>query len=103
MGLTAEKIGRMKRVELVKLFIDDRDEFRELAVVAYEYAVFAVSPSGEKVRHDDVTVALTLPLIHNALFQDHLSQKKLTQNYWLTYFAELIVDQLWEELQKSGR
>jgi hypothetical protein len=61
-----------------------------------------VEESGEDVRQDDV-----VPLLIPALevfddFRDHLNAERLTQKYWYTYFAELIVDRVWEELTEGG-
>jgi hypothetical protein len=35
-------------------------------------------------------------------FRDHLSAERLTQKYWYTYFAELIIDRVWEDLTEGG-
>lgn len=31
----------------------------------------------------------------------YLSEQRLSQNYWYTWFAELIVDRVWDELEEE--
>ena len=83
------------------LMIKIRDE---KARCAHDYANAFVVESGEEVRQDDVVPLLVPALEVFDDFRDHLAAQKLTQKYWYTYFAELIVDRLWRELtdQEGG-
>lgn len=102
MALNAYKSKRLEDAELIAHFEEHRALWVQKARRAYEYAKRFVEESGEDVRQDDV-----VPLLIPALevfddFRDHLSAERLTQKYWYTYFAELIVDRVWEELTEGG-
>jgi hypothetical protein len=70
--------------------------------LAKETRGFVVShfPDGATVRPDDVAGAL-VPLleVHEALGA-YLQEHKLTQKYWIRYFADLIVDRSWSTINK---
>jgi hypothetical protein len=102
MGLNAEKCTKLSSVGLMDLFDRNHDEYFELAQRSYEFAAWAIEASGEPVRQDDVVAALILALPHNLGFLDHKARKKLSQNFWLGHFAELIVDNCWEELTDAA-
>jgi hypothetical protein len=50
------------------------------------------------VRPDDLVPTLVPALEVSDRLRTFLAQKKLTQNYWYTWFAELVVDRLWTDL-----
>jgi hypothetical protein len=50
------------------------------------------------VRPDDVVPTLVPALEVSDRLRTFLAGKKLTQQYWYTWFAELIVDRLWSDL-----
>lgn len=98
MALNAYKSKRLEDAGLVDYYNQHQELWAQKAGRAYEYAKRFVEESGEDVRQDDV-----VPLLIPALevfddFRDHLNGAKLTQKYWFTYFAELTVDRLWDDL-----
>lgn len=102
MALNATKSKRLEDAELDQYFDDHRALWKQKARRAYSYAKRFVEESGEEVRQDDVVPLLVPALEVFDDFRDHLAEEKLTQKYWYTYFAELIVDRLWEELTEQG-
>jgi hypothetical protein len=97
-ALTALKVQVLGEKEFDQLFTNHRDLWKTKASEAHQYTAKFVIPTGQPVRPDDV-----LPLLMPALelapeFHGHLGQKHLTQKYWTTYFAEFVLDRLWEEL-----
>jgi hypothetical protein len=103
MALNATKSKRLEDAGLDQYFAQHQPLWRQKAQRAYGYARQFVDESGEEVRQDDVVPLLVPALEVFDDFRDHLAKLKLTQKYWYTYFAELIVDRLWEELtQQKG-
>jgi hypothetical protein len=98
MALTALKVKVLTEKEFDKLFQRHQDLWRAKATEAYTYTEKFVTPTGQPVRPDDV-LPLLLPALELAPeFYGHLETKRLTQQYWTTYFGEFILDRLWEEL-----
>jgi hypothetical protein len=101
MGLTATKSLRLEDAGLVKLFSKERQLWRTLAENAYDYVSGGLKDSGEPVRPDDLIAPLIPVLEVTAELRDFLAEKSLRQKYWNQYFAELMVDRLWNELQEE--
>jgi hypothetical protein len=97
-ALNATKSKRLEDAGLDGYFDQHQRLWHQKAKRAYDYAKQFVDESGEEVRQDDVVPLLVPALEVFDGFRDHLAERKLTQKYWYTYFAELIVDRLWEEL-----
>jgi hypothetical protein len=101
LALTALKVQDLADKGFLRLFDDHHALWRAKAAQAYSYTKDLVTSAGEPVRPDDV-----LPLLVPALeladeFRTFLEEKRLTQKYWRTHFAELILDRLWNELQQN--
>jgi hypothetical protein len=101
MGLTATKSLRLEDAGLVGLFKKEKKLWRTLAQNAYNYVSGGLEDSGEPVRADDLISPLVPVLEVTAELRDFLAEKRLTQKYWNQYFAELIVDRLWDELEEE--
>jgi hypothetical protein len=102
LALNATKSKRLEDAGLDRYFDQHRPLWNQKARRAYDYAREFVVESGEEVRQDDVVPLLVPALEVFDDFRDHLAGQKLTQKYWYTYFAELIVDRLWRELTDQG-
>ena len=103
MALTAVKLKTLTDKEFPKLFTKHKKLWNQKGKQAYLFAKASVVPTGQRVRPDDV-----LPLLESTLelvpeFYNHLADKRLTQLYWKTRFAEYILDQLWTELEKENQ
>ncbi|MGI9092189.1 MAG: hypothetical protein ACR2FF_01805 [Mycobacteriales bacterium] len=98
MALTAAHEQRLKDAGLVKFFEDNRAAYRALAVNAFDYTRRYVEGEDLPVRVDDVAAALELALRVSNRFEAYLASHRLTQQYWFSYFADLILDRLWSEL-----
>jgi hypothetical protein len=98
LALNATKSKRLEDAGLDQYFDQHRPLWHQKAQRAYDYAKDFVIESGEEVRQDDVVPLLVPALEVFDDFRDHLAGQKLTQKYWYTYFAELVVDRLWGEL-----
>ena len=96
MALSLNKLKRLEDAGLVGLFDDDRKLWSAMAKDAYGYTRKFI---GAEVRPDDVVPTLVPALEVSDRLRTFLAQRKLTQQYWYTWFAELIVDRLWDGLK----
>ncbi|HYY03668.1 MAG TPA: hypothetical protein VE736_07270 [Gaiellaceae bacterium] len=95
MALNLNKLKRLEDAGLVCLFDDDRKLWTAMTKDAYAYTRRFV---GAEVRPDDVVPTLVPALEVSDRLRTFLAQKKLTQNYWYAWFAELMIDRLWSQL-----
>jgi hypothetical protein len=96
LALNLNKLKRLEDSGLVRLFEDDLKLWTAMAKDAYAYTRKFV---GAEVRPDDVVPTLVPALEVSDRLRTFLAQKKLTQNYWYTWFAELMIDRLWSQLR----
>ena len=96
MALSLNKLKRLDDAGLVGLFENDRKLWTAMARDAYSYTRKFV---GSEVRPDDVVPTLVPALEVSDRVRTFLAEKKLTQQYWYTWFAELLVDRLWDRLR----
>jgi hypothetical protein len=95
-ALSLQKLKRLEDAGLVRLFDEDEKLWTAMARDAYAYTRKFV---GAEVRPDDVVPTLVPALEVSDRLRTFLAERKLTQNYWYTWFAELMVDRLWSGLQ----
>jgi hypothetical protein len=94
-ALNLNKLKRLEDAGLAELFSDDQKLWAAMAKDAYAYTRKFV---GAEVRPDDLVPTLVPALEVSDRLRTFLAQRKLTQNYWYTWFAELMVDRLWPDL-----
>jgi len=94
-ALNLNKLKRLEDAGLAELFEHDRKLWTAMAKDAYAYTRKFV---GAEVRPDDVVPTLVPALEVSDRLRTFLAQKKLTQNYWYTWYGELLVDRLWDDL-----
>ena len=95
MALNLNKLKRLGDAGLTGLFDGDRKLWTAMAANAYAYTRKFI---GDEVRPDDVVPTLVPALEVSDRLRTFLAERKLTQQYWYTWFAELIVDRLWSDL-----
>jgi hypothetical protein len=95
-ALTAAKLQKLGDAGLIALFEERRQLWQELAAHAYGYTAGFL----EEVRPDDVIQALAPALEVSNELRRHLAEHRLPQQYWFTWFGELILDRLWDDLVK---
>jgi hypothetical protein len=94
MSLTLEKLHRLQDKGFDKLYETHEAKWREMVENAAKYAKTFIRERA-KVRPGDVA-----DILHNAIkvdpdFETHLIDKKLQQKYWVSFFADYILDQLY--------
>ena len=94
MALTQKKLQDLTDAGLVGLLADDQPLWRAKAKHAYN----ATRAFIKDIRPDDVVSLLIAELEVAPELRTFLAKKKLTQKYWYSWFAELIIDRFWTEL-----
>jgi hypothetical protein len=101
-ALNLNKLKRLQDASLTRLFERDRTLWEGMAKDAYAYTAKFVGGSAAEVRPDDIVPTLTPALEVSDRLRTYLAKAKLTQQYWYTWFAELIVDRVWSNLPSRG-
>lgn len=100
MSLTQKAEQQLRAVGLTDFFEEDPEPWCILARETYTFVVKHF-PDGAVVRPDDVASALRPLLdVHEGLGAC-LEEKKLKQRYWVSYFADWILDRTWPTI-KTG-
>lgn len=103
MALNLVKELRLEDAGLIELFEKEVQLWRAMARQAYAYAAGYIEASGAHLRQDDVVPALQPVLEVTPELRLFLDREKLRQRYWYEWFAELVIDRLWDELtQETG-
>jgi hypothetical protein len=100
MALTLEKEQRLRNAGFFDLFERDRPLWKAMAREAYSYTKLYVERAKAQVRVDDVVGPLVEALKVTGTLEEHLDERKLKEKYWVAWFGELILEQLWGELTK---
>jgi hypothetical protein len=98
MALNLNKLKRLEDAGLAELFEGDQKLWSAMTKEAYAYTRKFV---GAEVRPDDVVPTLVPALEVSDRLRTFLAQRKLTQQYWYTWYAELLVDRLWDDLNSK--
>ena len=98
MALNLFKEQRLRDASLLELYESKLDLWRAMAAQAYAYAHGYIEASGARTRPDDVVPTLRPVLEVTPELRVYLDREKLRQQYWYEWFAELIIDRLWDDL-----
>ena len=98
MALTLEAEQRMGRVSLIVFYGLHEAMWQRAMQETYEF-IEGNFPEGALIRRDDVAKALVPVLEVNETLRDKLSESKLRQKLWITFFADLIIDRTWDDVQ----
>jgi hypothetical protein len=99
-ALSLNKLKRLEDAGLSELFEADRKLWTAMTKDAFVYTRKFV---GAEVRPDDVVPTLVPALEVSDRLRTFLAKQKLTQRYWYEWYAELLVDRLWADLQSAAR
>jgi hypothetical protein len=106
MALTLESEQRLDSVGLVAFFDQHRAVWQAAAQETYNF-LRRNFPQNAAIRHDDVAKALNPILEVNHLLRAKLDEEKLRGKYWISDFADLIIERTWQAIsggvQRHGR
>jgi hypothetical protein len=97
MALTLEAEQRLRDVGLIDFFAAREADWLADAKETYEF-VRRNFPTGETIRPDDVAKALRPILEVDPSLRGELNKSKLRQKYWISDFADLIIDRTWTHI-----
>lgn len=100
MALTLEAEQRLEAVGLVELFADHEEKWTGAAVKTYAF-IRDGFPVGAKIRRDDVAQALGPILAVDDVLTDKLARDKVKGKFWISFFADLIIDRVWDKIAKE--
>jgi len=103
-SLDTQKLRRLKGKSFDKLYADHAAKWREMVETARDYAQTCVGKN-EKVRIGDIIEVIVNAIRIDPAFEKHTKDKGLSQKYWVTYFAEYVVEQVYPqpELKKGPK
>lgn len=97
MALTLEAEQRLHDVGLVAFYDANEQTWKAVVEKVYGY-VKANFPAGSKIRRDDLTKAFVPILEVNEALRDKLDADRIRGKFWITDFANLIIDRAWDDL-----
>jgi hypothetical protein len=98
MALNLVKEMRLQDAGLIELYEKELPLWRAMAEQAYTYSAGYITAAGASTRQDDVVPALQPVLEVTPELRQFLERERLRQRYWYEWFAELVIDRLWNEL-----
>jgi hypothetical protein len=96
MSLDTEKIHRLRGKGFHELHKKHPDKWREMVHKAHDYAQTCVGP-GEKVRIGDVVAVVQNAIKIDPEFEEFTKSKSLPQKFWVSWYAEYIVDSVYPQ------
>ena len=96
MSLDTEQMHRLVAKGFDALFADNEKKYREMVEKARQYAATCV-PEGEKLRLPDIAFAARGAIRIDPMFEAHLIKRKLTQKFWVSWYADYIVEQVYPQ------
>jgi hypothetical protein len=94
MSLTLERLHRLQGKGFNALYDQHKAKWKEMVGKATEYAKTFIDPA-EKVRPGDIAEILANAIKVDPDFENHVKTKGLQQKYWVTYYADYILDQVY--------
>jgi hypothetical protein len=90
-----EQIHRLRAKGFDVLYSDNSNKWNEMVVKATEYAKTFLEDTGEPVRPADVSAILRNAIKVDTQFEEYLGKKKLQQKYWVDWFSDYAVEQVY--------
>jgi hypothetical protein len=104
MSLDTAKLHRLNGKSFDKLYEGSAEKWNEMVASARDYAQTCVGV-GEKVRIGDVVEVVQNAIRIDPTFEKYVKSKTLPQKFWVSWFAEYIVDRVYPqpELKKVAK
>src|SRR5579872_4785561 len=92
MSLDTDKLHRLKAKGFQELYEKHPEKWKQMVRTARDYAETCIQPE-EKIKVGDVVTVVQNGIKIDPEFETHLNKKKLTQKFWISWYAEYIVEQ----------
>jgi hypothetical protein len=96
MSLDTEKLHKLRGKKFDDLYTKQPAKWKEMVEKARDYADTYIG-DGEKLRIGDVVAVVQNAIKIDPEFEKHLQSRGLIQKYWVLYFAEYIIDQVYPQ------
>ena len=93
MSLTLERLHRLKAKKFDKLYTDHAQKWIDMVTSGRTYAETFIGED-EKIRPGDISAIIQNAIKVDPHFEAHV-KGKLPQKYWVEWFAEYILDQIY--------
>jgi hypothetical protein len=94
MSLTVETLHRLRSKGFDDLYKKNEAKWKAMVANATTYAKTYIK-AGDKVRPADIGEVLRNALKIDPDFENHVKSKSLPQKYWVAFFADYIMDQIY--------
>ena len=101
MSLDTQKLHRLRGKSFDKLYADHAAKWKEMVDKARDYAQTCVGDD-EKVRIGDVVEVVQNAIRIDPMFEKHTKDKGLPNKFWVSWFAEYIVDCVYPQPDLKG-
>lgn len=95
MSLDTEKLHRLKAKSFDQLYDGNRDKWNEMVENATKFAKTYLEGGADKVRPADISAILQNSIKVDPKFELHLQTRSLQQKYWVEWFADYVVEQVY--------
>ncbi|HET9285450.1 MAG TPA: hypothetical protein VFR24_26155 [Candidatus Angelobacter sp.] len=96
MSLDTEKLHRLHGKGFPEFYKKHPNKWKEMVDKARDYAQTCVG-ANEKVRVGDVVTIVQNAIKIDPEFETFVKGKSLTQKYWVAWFAEYLIDQVYPQ------
>ena len=91
MSLTLEKLHRLRDKGFVDLYQEHEDKWQEMVENAKQYAITFIGEN-ERIRPGDIAEVIQNAVKVDLGFENHVKGRGLQQKYWVSFFADYILD-----------
>ena len=102
MALTVKAEQKLKAAGLIEYFEKNRAAWLQVAKQTYQF-VRGNFPAGAVIHPDDVAEPLRAIVEVDENLRKKLDADRLSQQYWITFFTDLIVDRTWTEIATARK
>jgi hypothetical protein len=94
LSLDTYKLHKLVGKEFDKLYADHAAKWKLMVEKSVESVRACIDPNAP-IKAGDVVAAVVHGIKISKEFEDHLESQKLTQQYWVGWFAEYVVEQIY--------
>jgi hypothetical protein len=94
MSLDTYKLHKLNGKGFDHLYSTHKAKWNKMVEKAVESVRACITP-GENIKAGDVVAALEHGIKISKEFENHLGEKRLIHQYWVEYFAEYVVEQIY--------
>jgi hypothetical protein len=94
-SLDTAKLHKLKGKKFDELYAKNSAKWSEMVAKATEYAKTFLTEGGDRLRPADISAILQNAIKIDPQFEKYLETKKLQQKYWVEWFSDYAVEQVY--------